>query len=109
MFMKKKVFSVLVAAVMVVAMSATPVFAQGHGGGGHHRARVVAPAAAVTPTAAVRHDATDYYLGHYSDQCAQYDHVWYDATDFYAGHYAYDCDNHGHALGYHDSGYHHRG
>ena len=63
----KKAISLMLVLVLVIAFS-TAVFAGGHGRnqGQHHGAR----------TTTTWHEATDYWQGHWSNQCVNHDHVW---------------------------------
>ncbi|MDR0220727.1 MAG: hypothetical protein LBI54_04900 [Lachnospiraceae bacterium] len=77
---KTKGHLALIVAFVLVAGSALPVYAGGHHGRG-----------GTTTPKATWHDATDYYDGHYSNQCVRYDHVLHKATAGCAAHYSYEC------------------
>lgn len=91
--MKKIITSVLI--VCFLLGSIVTVYACG----GHHSKKV----------SATWHKDTEYYDGHYSNTCANYDHVWHTATTSYEAHYSYACVDHGHNYTHTscNSGYHH--
>jgi hypothetical protein len=79
-----KKFLAIFVTFALVAGAVLPVYAHG---GGHHSGQ----SRTETPKA-TWHDATDYYDGHYSNQCARYDHVLHKATSGCSAHYSYECD-----------------
>jgi len=67
----KKIASLALVAILIIAFSTT-AYAGGHGRrGSHHNNR----------QAATWHNATDHWQGHWSNRCADYDHIWHSTGD----------------------------
>jgi hypothetical protein len=80
----KRLFVFVLCVALLTALTITAHAGNHHRHGGGRR------------NAVAWHNPTDYYGGHYSNQCAVFNHVWHGATRDYQGHYSYECAQHEH-------------
>ena len=96
--MKKRIIALSLFISLILVFTISVYGGNHHNGGGRCR----------NNNAPVWHESTEYYDGHYNNQCIQFDHEWHRATKTYKGHYSYECIDYGHNH-YHkgcNSGYH---